>query len=395
MTAELLPMPTEWNQILNSFSSCFSKPQFNNFSLFATALAVSQHSTVSRLAGFAPDKDQSSLNRFLTESPWQEATVKDKLSRMTAKTFKDCYIAVLDDTLSAKPFAKKMSFLGMHRDGMDGQVKQGHNIVTFGFTGLEGTLVPFDYELYAPNSGRSKNDIGVCMLDRTSRFKKPFMAVFDAWYSNEKIIGKCKEKGIRFVTELKSNRNATLNSRKRYIREHEKHIQKKDWQEHLINNRKFRSFSCSAFISNIGNIRLVFSQMWLEDDEKWSETYYLATDLLGMPDFDVIRHYLLRSGIEGFHREAKQQLGLNKYQLRKGRGIERHLFLAMLVYVMLLMLLKHLLLKSRREVSLSSLSIGKLCQLLRRELYTALLRRAKHYNSDYIKRLASKLAYAM
>ncbi len=92
MTAELLPMPKEWNQILNSFSSCFSKPQFNNFSLFATALAVSQHSTVSRLAAFAPDKDQSSLNRFLTESPWQEAAVKDRLSRLTARTFKDCYI---------------------------------------------------------------------------------------------------------------------------------------------------------------------------------------------------------------------------------------------------------------------------------------------------------------
>ena len=388
-------MPTEWKQVLNLFSSCFSKPQFANFCLYTTALAVSHHAVISRLAGFAPDKDQSSLNRYLTESPWDDAAVKDRLSRLTARTFKDCYIAVLDDTLSAKPYAKKMEHLGMFRDGLDGEVKQGHSVVTFGLTGMEGTFVPFDHELYVADSGRSKNDIGVCMLDRTNRFKKPLIAVFDTWYSNEKIIGKCKEKGIRFITEIKSNRNVNIGNRKRYVREHEKHIKFKDWKEHVIEGRKFRSFSTSAFISNIGHVRLVFSQMWFEDDEKWSETYYLTTDLLGMQDFDVIRHYLLRSGIEGFHREAKQQLGLNKYQLQKSRGIERHLFLAMLVYVMLLMLLKHLLLKSGREVSLSSISIGKLCQLLRRELYTALLRRAKHYNSDYIKRLASKLAYAM
>lgn len=387
MKTNLLLYPVEWKNLLNLFTQNLSKPQFNNFCQATTCIAVSQYATINRWAVLFDKKNQSSLNDFFTISPWDESNVHTRLSRLIVRRVKDACIGIIDDTMSHKPYAKKMAHLGIFYDGLTKKEQKGHSIVTHGLHSQELGFVPFDEQLYKKD-GRSKNDIACEMIERTQRFKRLSLYLVDAWYSNEQVLGKINLMGSHYITEIKSNRNVHLSRRKRYAREHEKAIPAKQFKEITINNSKYRFFQTSAFISGLGNVNLVFSQKYEEDDEKWGDTYYLITDILSLSGEKVIELFLLRGGIEGFHREGKQQLGMESYQLRKDRGIERYLFLVLLVYSLLLLLNQQLMRKT-----FESKTIGELCRELKAECHTTLLLNAKNIGKERLEEVGRELAY--
>lgn len=389
MKNNLLPYPNKWKNLLNLFKPNFTKPQFNNFCQATTCMAVSQHSTINRWCNLFDKKHQSNLNDFFTVSPWHEQDVHTRLSRLTINKVKDMHIGIIDDTMSHKPYAKKMAHLGIYYDGLTKKKKKGHSIVTYGVHSNELGFVPFDLELYKKD-GRSKNDIACVMIERAQRYKKLPLYIVDSWYSNIKVLSKIKEAESHYITEIKSNRNVTLSRKEKAVRDHAKHIKEKDFTVKVIGRSKYRFFQTSAFISGLGNVNLIFSQKYEENEEEWREMYYLITNVLSLSGERVIELFLLRSGIEGFHREAKQQLGFEHYQLRNDRGIERYLFLVLLVYVILLLLN----LQQMRE-TFEHKTIGELCRQLKAECYTTMLQRAKYAKKEYLNGFAKELAYAL
>ncbi len=110
MKDSLLLYPKDWKSLLNVFANCFTKPQYNNFCQATTSIAVSSHSTINRWSNLFDKKNQSSLNDFFTVSPWQESKVHTMLSRVTSRKVKDINIGIIDDTMSYKPYAKKMAY---------------------------------------------------------------------------------------------------------------------------------------------------------------------------------------------------------------------------------------------------------------------------------------------
>jgi hypothetical protein len=389
MKENLLPYPKKWKNLLNLFKICFTKPQFKNFSQATTCIAVSQYSTINRWSKLFDKKHQSNLNDFFTESPWQEHSVHTRLSRITFTRVKDAHIGFIDDTMSHKPYAEKMAHLGIFYDGLTKKKQKGHSIVTHGVQSYELDFVPFDVQLYKKD-GRSKNDIACAMIERTQQFKNLPLYIVDAWYSNTQVLGKTKNVGSHYITEIKSNRKVNLNRRCRYVREHAKHIKKKNFKIFKIKEAKYRFFQTSAFISGLGNVNLVFSQKYEENKEEWGDVYYLITDVLSLSGERVIELFLLRGGIEGFHREAKQQLGFEHYQLRNDRGIERYLFLVLFVYVLLLLLNQQ-----QMKNTFERKTIGELCRQLKAECYTTMLQRAKYVKKEYLEEFSRELAYAL
>src|SRR3989338_1752795 len=95
-------------------------------------MAVSQHATINRWAVLFDEKNQSSLNDFFTISPWEESKAHTRLSRLTVRRVKDTSIGIIDDTLSHKPYAKKMPHVGVYYDGLTKKKQKGHSIVTHG-----------------------------------------------------------------------------------------------------------------------------------------------------------------------------------------------------------------------------------------------------------------------
>ena len=88
------------------------------------------------------------------------------------------------------------------------------------------------------------------------------IVIFDTWFSNDVVIGACKESNNHCITKIKSNRNVTISNKKIFV--------------------KFRYFSTSAFISNH------------KEEKKGGETYYLISDMLNVSSEIVLRDYLAR-----------------------------------------------------------------------------------------------------
>jgi len=99
---------------------------------------------------------------------------------------------------------------------------------------------------------------------------------------------------------------------------------------------------------------------------------------------------LVRGGIESFHREAKQHLGLESYQIRKSRGIERYLFLVLFVYVLLLLLNQQ-----QMKETFESKTIGELCRELKAECYTTMLQKARYVKREYLEEFGKEMAYGL
>lgn len=350
--------------LLKPYGSVLSTPQFNHFSHFIHSLSVCEIPSISRFSELH-DKDRSCLNRFLTESPWLVSDVKSvyhkELNNYLAK--ESCIL--IDDTLSHRPYAKKVELANWHFDHTLNKQSLGYCVVTSTIKSKDN-IIPYDLLPYYRKSDcttisyKSKNELAKEIIESTRNNSKVKYAIFDSWYSNEIVIGACKEANKKYITQIKSNRNVTINYKKRAVRAHANHIEEREWETFTFDNNIFRIFSTSAFISKVGSVHLIFSQFYDEDKEKWGETNYIISNMIDVQSYEVIVMYLNRVGIESFHREAKQNTGLEGYFLRNNRGIERYLFLVMLAYATLVL----------QSIEMKEIiSIGKMCEERKVEVY--------------------------
>lgn len=345
------------NSLLKPYDFVFSKPQFNHFSHIVQSLAVCEKPSLLRFSELH-DRNRSNLNRFLTESTWELSQVKGIYHKQINPFIEPNSFLLIDDTLSKRPYAKKVEKANYHYDHTINDYSFGYSVMT-SVIKSKVNIIPYEIKCYFRKDDcsdikfQSKNEIAADYIKSTAEIRNITTVIFDTWFSNDKVIGACKEAKKHYITQIKSNRNITISNKKRFAREHEKGIKKANWSETEYNEDKFRYFSTSAFISKIGSVHLIFSQLYDKGEKKWGDTYYLISDILNVNSETILRNYLARVGIESFHREAKQNTGLEGYFLRKYRGIEKYLFLVMLTYSLLV--LQSISMKTEK-------TIGEMCE---------------------------------
>ena len=358
------------SNFIEQYHSVFTKPQFIHFSHIVHSLTICEEPSIQKFS-FLHSKSRSSLSRFLSKSTWNQDHVELMYHIQLEKYIQEDSSLIFDDSLSKRPYAKKVEKVNYHFDHTQNKSVLGYSIVTSVIKSGE-KIFPYSLKPYyrledcQSSSFKTKNQLASEIILSTKNQKNITDALFDSWYSNDEVIGACKEAGKNYVTRLKSNRNVTINHKKKWVREHAEMIQEKDWQEMRYNQERIKFFSTSAFISGIGSVHLVFSQMYNKKEKNWTETHYFISNLLEENPQLILEKYLTRVGIEDFHREAKQNIGLEGYFLRKCRGIEKYLFLVMLTYSILVM----------QSIS-TKLSIGRACQenkaLLYEQVYQEIL----------------------
>lgn len=353
----IMLMKTDIEFLLKSYQNIFSKPQMQHFATFVTGLSACDKPSISRISELH-DRDRSCMNRFLTESPWEIEQVKSAYHKQIEPFIVKGSALLIDDTNSKRPYAKKVEKANYHYDHTTGKDVLGYCLVTSTISSGEYTL-PYNIVPYyrKPDCNErkfmTKNDLAEQIILSSKNNQNITEVIFDTWYSNEQVIGACKKARKDYITQIKSNRNVTINRHKNAVRAFVKDIPYSGWLLTLHNNEAFRYFATSAFISSIGSIHLIFCQMYNDSKKEWGKTHYIISNLLDSPSNIVLHKYLNRTGIEGFHRDAKQNLGLEGYFLRNNRGIERYLFLVMIAYGFLAML---------NMINNSFLSIGELCE---------------------------------
>lgn len=295
------------------------------------------------------------MNRFLTESPWEIDNVREVYHcQLKSKITDNCFLSI-DDTISHRPYGKKVEKANYHYDHTINKQSFGYCILTSSLS-INETVIPYDIKPYyrkvdCNNDGFvTKNEMTKDIILSTKDMKNIKTVLFDTWFSNKIVIGSCKEAKKNYITQIKSNRNVTINNHKKAVRSFVNSVT--NWTYFDYNNDKFKIFSTSAFIKSIGTVHLVFSQMFNNKTKKWGDTVYIISNQINIEGIQLVKDYLRRGGIESFHREAKQNTGLEGYFLRNNRGIERYLFLVMLTYATLVL----------QGFNNENISIGQMCE---------------------------------
>ena len=372
----ILSIPDEISENLSFFKTVYSKPQFCRFvEHIMSRIIDARFSTYSIPKHFFHKVDPSTENRFLTESPWNDYEAETTLYKLVEKSpiLPDFRIGLLDDTLAHKKYAKKMDGVGKHHDHLNNTFSYGHDIVTIGAYTKFGCL-PLASKPYVRKENlkegivfKTKNQIAEKAVKRINEYINIDLMIMDSWYGNNTdLLLSFRSIQTKFVAAIKSNRNVTIKQKKQYAREYFYTLKNKDFETFIETKEgkpiaKYRLHKANVFISRLGSVDLLISQQWNKDEKKWTEPFYIITDLENKSAIEILCLYLKRSSIEGFHREAKQNLSMERYLIRGYKGIVRHLFLVVVAYVLLMLTMIELHMKC---------TIGEMCSHVRKSCET-------------------------
>jgi hypothetical protein len=205
--------------LLEEYKPCFSKPQFRNFSTYTLGLIACEGKknidAINRC--FINAKDQSSLNRFLTHSPWSLQRLENKrlqLARTRLPTVEGSTgYFIIDDTINRKT-GKHMEEAGYHFDSAEGKAVWGHDIVTTHY--VNGKIqYPVRLSLYLKKETcrkeqhvfKTKIELAI---EQINTFTPPAgtktIVPFDSWYFCRQIVDAVTARGWDWVTQAESNR---------------------------------------------------------------------------------------------------------------------------------------------------------------------------------------------
>lgn len=334
---QILPRLKEVNKYLNFAKKCFSIPQFSHFKKYVSGLIALNKKSISSISTSCKIKrDQSNLNRFLTTSSWGEDKLQNRyVKKINHLTSRKQTSLIIDDSISKKT-GRHIADTQYHKDHSSKGYVFGHQIVT-ALIICSGLMLPLFPKLYSKKTC-SKIDFAKQLIEYASNRINLSQVILDSWYACNDIIKLCKGKGLRLIGNIKSNRTLQI-ERGKWIKL-SKYYQrisrkKKEFKTLIVDDITYKVHSRIIRLKKAGKVKLIISRQWLEDKKKWSKPFYLICTDIKKSDVYVLRNYGLRWSIETFHKDIKQNLGLEACQVRLKKGITRHIILVTIAYAVL------------------------------------------------------------
>jgi SRSO17 transposase len=325
----------------------------DNAMRYLTGLIVSpERKNVSSInRSFTDYKNQATANNFITDSSWSDEefhraaiqVVKDEVAKQRIKHG----TLIVDDTFLEKT-GEEMEGVGWYYDHSQGKHILAHNLVSSHY--LTGKFhVPLDLEIYVRRTDcedkkrfKTKVEIAKELVEKAVGYGLPIdVAVFDSWYMSEELTSFLKEKGIEaYVSEEKGDRIVLSDDSRTEmsLSEFTKTIPMERFQpvevytSLLGEKRTFTAFCTSVRMKHLDGtkVRLVISYK-----EGAKEPSFYVSNVRIWEAKRILQTYAMRWSIEGFHRDAKQSLGLDEYQVRKIRGVRRHVAMVFFAYIIM------------------------------------------------------------
>lgn len=332
---QILPKMELLDNVINFAKKCFSKPQFTHFREYLGGLITLQHKTISSIAASSIEKqNQSSLNRFLTCSCWDESQLEERyLKRVGYELNREKASLIIDDSISKKT-GEHIAEAQYHKDHSGDGYIFGHQIVT-ALVKSKDKMFPLFPKLYSKKT-QSKIEYAKELITLASSKLPLKEVIMDSWYMAVEIIKLCLKKRLGVIGCLKSNRYVSFKTGEwTKLSTKFKSLKKKDFQMMIVDDGTFRVFEQVVRMKHVGMVKLLISQEWRSEDKRWSRPFYLISTNTNKSAAQIIGTYAERWSIETFHRDIKQNLGLQACQVRGRKGITRHLILVALAYAVL------------------------------------------------------------
>jgi putative transposase len=222
-------------------------------------------------------------------------------------------VLVLDDSTLDKPHARHIELVTRHWSGKHRQVVRGINLITLLWTDGD-RKIPVDYRLYSKADGKTKHDhFWELLLMARARGFAPKYVLFDTWYASLENLKQVRDHGWHWLTRLRGDRV----------------VSPEDRRQRPLDEVAVSAAGTVLHLRGYGMVRV------FRIDAPDGDTEYWATNDLAM-DAGMRRHYAEVSfAIENYHRELKQNCGVEKCQARSERAQRNHIGLAVRAFLRL------------------------------------------------------------
>ena len=351
-----------------------SKPQQDNLARTVVGLIASEgEKNVKGISDtFIPHKDQSNLNRFITDAKWDNRELNKRRIELVEDELglrgSDRCTLVLDDTVVERYGGEGV---GYHHDSKHGLVK-GHCYVTE-ICSCNDASYPIDLRLYMPEGTsskpfRSKVDLACELIDEFEPPSRDVTVQFDEWYLCGDVVKHAEDRGFSWISEARSNRVVFYDGEKLNVSEFLDRM-RPFFRDVELDGELYQCLDVrdGAYMPKIRDARLLFN---CKADSK--DMHNMCSNIKELPTRDLLRRSFERVKIESFHWDIKNVLGFGEYRFRESDAAIIHSHLVLLTYSLLLIMKKRV--EERNEESAASISIGEACRIVRDRCLVAICR---------------------
>jgi hypothetical protein len=379
----IVEFPTVVQEAVERFGDFFGNtPQRLHFAEYVCGLIIAQRKTVAGInREFANTTDQSCLNRFLTEAPWDEEAMNeariDWHQEDPTTRFSERGVIAIDNVL-IDHYGKTIEDVGYFWDHAEQRHKIAHDYVFANYVCTTGKHYPlyfrrFKKEEQCEEDGEEFiNHTALCkaLIDDVCEREIPGTFTWDSYFTNAPIMnhvhGKKDSRGNprAYVGDLKLNRKVVWKGKEQSITDLAKSIAPKDKKETRRGDKRQWYFTVTLKIPNVKHkVRVLI--LWDRRRDK-EPRKVLVTNRTNWEAKRMQLVYRDRwTGTETFHRDGKQELGMGKCQLRDGKGQTRHMYLVMMAYSLLTSQLQQA--RAREWACCKLTTIGEACRAMLRE----------------------------
>lgn len=356
----IVEYPSVVTSHLPAFKDVFTKPQMKNFARYTTGLMISPNKTISAMNDlFYGHNDQSAMNNFITDSTWSdedldEARYQVILDGLLKRRVKDCEgdgILALDDTLSHKT-GKHMEYVGYFFDHAEGRKTLAHDVLTSHL--IKGRLsIPLDAWVYLKKEQlednkeedefKDKNQVAREFLQKAHSKSIPFLYVVgDSWFFCKETVELAQSLGKIWIFQSKRDRVVLMP---------QGWVSLSEWAKMAIPKEKFKSvkvrykdneqtywcYEANLKMRSLKDAQRVRVVVSYDNPELEGEPNFYCSNKLDMKADKLLNVYAKRWKIDTFYRDAKQNLGMEDYEMRKIEGVKRHLAMVLVAHTLLVL----------------------------------------------------------
>jgi len=389
-------IPRRLKHLFSKFKSNFSKPQFENFCRTELGLIVAgkkEHDVKSVNELFIYRKDQSSLNRFITNPKWniKAVTNQAKTLLLNESNLDSAFeYKIIDDTVCRK-YSPRTELVGYNHSSTMGTVLS-HDYVTSLYVN-NSVAVPDGLKLYGNQKKcqekgiefKTRLQLAGDIIDEHTPVAKKTIWLWDSWFTCQEMASKCKAGGYSWVGEIKSNRIVFYeNKRYRLDELFDKICLEGGFFDVVVKGEVYSVFKADVFMPKMGYFSIVMNVK----AGTW-DVHFLCTDLVSCNVLEILGHALERHRIEDFYKEAKA-LGFGEYRFRESEAALIHAHLVALACILLDVLRRRLL---RYSIVKSLPSIEATVEWVRRKamhLFIHKIRNIKLSNKSLLRLIDTK-----
>ena len=366
MSLPIICIPPVINKLLKPYNPFFSRPQFKHFRRLTTGLIVSENKTLQEINDSFGECDQSNLDRFVSFSAWD----LDDLNEIRLKQVKDVLplqkkgVQIVDESLLHKT-GPCMELAGLHRSGVTKELEWGHMAVNSFYTDSDDNDFPIKTDVYVREKDcakygnipfKTKREMAIEQIDFALKNNLPVgLVLVDAGYEGEKFTQEIQMRQLDYLIGVRTTTKISIERQKRVsIADYLSTLTDLNFEYYLTEDKAYSYHIRKVSIRGIGSAKLIIS--FMHGDEENIKCYITN---LEEDDETIIKLLIKRWRIECFHRDAKQHLGLEAYQVRKGRGMQV-VALATLVAYTLVILIARILKTPIRKLR----TVGEVCRYL-------------------------------